>query len=88
MGKKETDEEKRKRKAMESIARLKSALGSTSMKTGAVPSLKDIKGPARSPEQMEEDLKSKGFGGSSKMKRSASDDTADGIMGLFKKKRK
>jgi hypothetical protein len=88
MGKKETDEERRKRLAMESIARMKSALGGMKVPGGKAVSLDGVdKKGAKSPESMEEDMKKKLPGGSSS-KRTASDDTVDGIMGMWKKKRK
>lgn len=86
---KETDEERRKRKAMESIARMKAALGDSKAPASKAVSLAGIdKKGAKSPEAMEEDFKKKLPGGSSS-KRTPSDDTVDGIMGMFgKKKRK
>ncbi len=92
MGKKETDEERRKRLAMESIARMKSALGGVKVPGGGkAASLDGIdkKGIGSDAEADERAKKAGGFGSSSKMKRTPSDDTVDGIMGMFgKKKRK
>ncbi len=90
MGKKETDEERRKRLAMESVARMKAALGGVKMPASKAVSLDgvDKKGVSSQADADERTKKAGGFGSSSKMKRTASDDTVDGIMDMWKKKRK